>query len=372
MVRSETAVLIITEPDDVHGHALTWALNRAGVRCDRWSLSEYPERQQTSVRISDSPLSPTVRIPGLCEDYRSIWLRRLAEPQAISPSLAAADVPMATLQARRSSEGIRSIFSLDAVWINPLRSRAEANAKPVQLLAARKAGFAIPETLISNDPDEIRRFCREHGGEVICKFFTPAFWRSQTDGVLRGLFTSRLSEELLENGPAFTSCPAIYQPLVAKKADVRVTFFGGTYYAVRIRSQESSSGAVDFRSDILFESPMERMELNGGFLDHCMELSSNLGLLHGSYDFIERPDGSLTFLEVNEMGQFLWLEESVPELPLLSAFAAFSLEPRRDFRFESGRWPHHSFDEFMQSEAFAMLNQPVDPATAGGPFHFRE
>jgi hypothetical protein len=349
-----------------------WALGRAGVRCDRWSLSEYPERQRTSVRISSSQSAPTFRIPGLRGNYLSIWLRRLAEPNAVSPSLAAADVPMATLQARRSSEGVRCVFSPDAIWINPLRSRPEANAKPVQLLAARKVGFAIPETLISNDPEEIRRFYREHGGEVICKFFTPAFWRRQSDGVLCGLFTARLNEGLLEDVQAFTSCPAIYQTLVAKKADVRITFFGSSYYAVRIRSQQSSSGALDFRSDILFESPMERMELNGALLDRCMQLSSSLGLLHGSYDFIERPDGSFTFLEVNEMGQFLWLEECIPELPLLSAFAAFSLEPRPDFRFDAARWPNHPFYEFMQSEAFTRVGQPVDAGNAGGPFHYRE
>ena len=371
MLQSDTAVLIITESDDIHGHALIWALDRLGVRCDRWSLSEYPERQHTSVRISNSQSPPAFRIAGLGEAYWSIWLRRLAEPKAVSASLAVADIPMATLQARRSSEGIRSIFSPNSIWINPLHTRAEANSKPVQLLAARKAGFAIPETLISNDPDEIRRFYREHRGEVVCKFFTPAFWRRQTDGALCGLFTARLNEGLLANGEAFTSCPAIYQRLVAKKADVRITFFGSSYYAVRIRSQQSSSGALDFRSDILFESPMERMELDAGFLERCMELSSCLGLLHGSYDFIEQPDGSLTFLEVNEMGQFLWLEDRLPELPLLSAFAAFSLEPRSDFRFDAGRWRRHSFDEFKQSEVFDTFSQ-LGSTDAGGPFHYRE
>ena len=49
-------VLIITERDDIHGHALIWALDWIGVRCDRWSLSEFPEEQRTSVRISNSSL----------------------------------------------------------------------------------------------------------------------------------------------------------------------------------------------------------------------------------------------------------------------------------------------------------------------------
>jgi hypothetical protein len=34
------SVLIITERNDIHGHALIWALESLGVRCDRWSMSK--------------------------------------------------------------------------------------------------------------------------------------------------------------------------------------------------------------------------------------------------------------------------------------------------------------------------------------------
>lgn len=367
------AVLIITERDDIHGHALIWALNRTGVRCDRWSLSEFPEEQRTSVRISNSSSPPRFCVPGLSEMYQSIWVRRLAPPAAISPSLATPDVEMALIQARRSCEGIRSIFSPQSTWINPLDAREKANRKPHQLLAARKAGFAIPETLLSNDPDEIRRFYREHEGSVVCKFFTPAFWENKVKGTWSGLFTARLTEELLENEIAFTSCPAIYQTHIQKKSDLRITFFGSSYHAVRIWSQHSSMGGVDFRSDMRFESPMESAELEPGFLERCRELSSQLGLLHGSYDFAEGPDGSFTFLEINEMGQFLWLEEHLPELPLLSIFAAFSLDPRPDFQFDPGHWPAHSFHAFLQSEAYPAFQRDLAAAAAAtAPFHYPE
>jgi hypothetical protein len=362
------AVLIITERDDIHGHALIWALNGMGVRCDRWSLSEFPEEQRTSVRISNSSSRPRFRVPGLSETYQSIWLRRLATPAAISPSLATPDIEMALMQARRSCEGVRSIFSPQSAWINPLAAREKANIKPHQLLAARKAGFAIPETLLSNDPNEIRGFYREHGGEVVCKFFTPAFWKNRVNGALSAVFTAPLTQELLEDDAAFTSCPAIYQRYVQKKSDVRITFFGSSYHAVRIWSQRSSMGAVDFRSDMRSESPMEPMELGPEFLERCMELSSQLGLLHGSYDFVEGPDGSLTFLEINEMGQFLWLEERLPELPLLSIFAAFSLDPRPDFRFDQGHWPSHSFHAFLQSEAYPAFERDLAAAANAAPF----
>jgi glutathione synthase/RimK-type ligase-like ATP-grasp enzyme len=372
MLKSDNGVLIITERDDIHGDALMWGLSRAGVRCDRWSISDYPEKQRTSVRISGLSAAPSFAIAGVSGNYQSVWLRRLAQPKALSSSLAAADVPMAHIQARRSSEGIRSIFAPHAVWINPPEVREHADMKPRQLLAARDAGFAIPETLLSNDPEEIRRFYREHNGDVICKFFSPAFWRSRSDGTLSGVFTARLTEQLLADDAAFTSCPAIYQKHLPKRSDVRIVFFGSTYVAVRIWSQRSSSGAVDFRSDIRFEAPMEQMIIEPSLLQRCMELTSKLGLLHGSYDFVEGPDGSFTFLEVNEMGQFLWLEERIPQLPLLSMFVAFSLDPRPEFRFDPGRWPAHSIHDFIRSEVFtAFWNKYANPV-ASNPFHYPE
>jgi hypothetical protein len=279
---------------------------------------------------------------------------------------------MALIQSRRSAEGIRSIFSPESTWINPLDARQKANLKPQQLIAAKAAGFAIPETLISNDPEEIRRFHSEHEGNIVCKFFTPAFWRSETKGTLSASFTAPLTATFLNDDTAFTSCPAIYQKHIRKKSDVRITFFGSTYQAVRIWSQESSLGAVDCRSDLRLESRMEPMELRPQLLERCMHLSAQLGLLHGSYDFVEQPNGEMVFLEINEMGQFLWLEERLPALPMLSMFAAFSLDPRREFRFDAARWPAHSFHDFLQSETYTAFRGELTSMTTGHPFHYAE
>lgn len=366
------SVLLITERDDIHAHALTWALKRQGVRCDRWSLSDFPENRKTSVRIRDSQLPPVIDVSGLPPGpYESIWTRRVGSPRALADTLAPADVPMALLQARRYSDGLREIFSPESAWINPPEARGAANAKPRQLLAARQAGFTIPDTLLSNDPEQIRAFFREHQGNVIYKGFTPAFWENRERGTISCLFTTKLTEEALEEDAAFTSCPGIYQIYVPKKADVRVTFFGATYCAARIYSQVRGHGSVDFRSDLKAEAPMEPFEMDSELLRKCTALTSQLGLLHGSYDFVEQPDGTMTFLEINEMGQFLWLEERLPELPLLSMFAAFSLDPRKDFMFDSQRAPRVSFREFLGTCEYAEFRRYLDNRPPM-PFHWFE
>lgn len=348
------SVLIITERNDVHGHALIWALESIGVRCDRWSMLDFPDRQRNTIRISNSLPEPICKIAGLAPpmSYTSIWLRRLFAPGAISDRLAAADVQMARLEAQRFAESTRTVISPGSTWINPLTSRTFSTSKPYQLRVAREVGFVIPTTLISNDPDEIRAFYREHKGNVIYKPFSPAFWRDQTAGKLQGLFTSKLNEDLLAGDDAsFTSCPGIYQECIEKKSELRVTFFGSAYQAARIYSQQVASGRLDFRSDMKGEAPMEEAILDNSLLEKCKAFAAKLGLLHGSLDLIECPDGSIVFLEINEMGQFLWLEERMPKMPMLALFAAFSLEPSTDFNLDARR-PNVSFHDFLKSEAY--------------------
>jgi hypothetical protein len=306
--------------------------------------------------------------------YTSIWLRRLYAPGAISERLAAADVQMARLEAQRFAESTRTVISPGSTWINPLTSRTFSTSKPYQLRVARDVGFMIPTTLISNDPDEIRAFYREHKGNVIFKPFSPAFWTERGTGKLRGLFTSKLNEDLLAGDDvSFTSCPGIYQECIEKKSELRVTFFGSAYQAARIYSQQVASGRLDFRSDMKGEAPMEEAILDASLLEKCQAFAAKLGLLHGSLDLIERPDGSVVFLEINEMGQFLWLEERVPKMPMLALFAAFSLHPSTDFNLDARR-PNVSFHDFLKSEAYPAFqrdrarNHPEQAA----PFNYTE
>ena len=55
-----------------------------------------------------------------------------------------------------------------------------------------------------------------------------------------------------------------------------------------------------------------------------------LGLAFGCIDLIVTPQGEYVFLEVNEMGQFLWVEQREPACPLLRAFATLLIEGRLD------------------------------------------
>ncbi len=61
------------------------------------------------------------------------------------------------------------------------------------------------------------------------------------------------------------------------------------------------------------------------FTDAGAEL---LGLAFGCIDLIVTPEGEHIFLEVNEMGQFLWVEQDEPRSELLRCFATLLLNQR--------------------------------------------
>ena len=65
--------------------------------------------------------------------------------------------------------------------------------------------------------------------------------------------------------------------------------------------------------------------------------------MFGCIDFIVTPEGEYVFLEVNQMGQFLWVELANPEFPLLQAFAEFLVSQDPEFRFRSAPDPRLAF-----------------------------
>jgi glutathione synthase/RimK-type ligase-like ATP-grasp enzyme len=52
----------------------------------------------------------------------------------------------------------------------------------------------------------------------------------------------------------------------------------------------------------------------------CIAYTKHYSLQYGAFDLVERPDGSIVFLEINASGQFMWVEEKLG-LPISAAIA---------------------------------------------------
>jgi hypothetical protein len=314
-----TAVLILTEPRDFHSFAVAEALRRKGIEVSLWHGTDFPSRQQASVRIDGEGFG--LEVEGLEIELRDaaidvVWNRRPSDP-VLPDDLHPADRAPAERDCRHFVWALWHLVAPDAFWVNPLAPTPSATLKPLQLRLAREAGLEIPVTLCSNDPRRILAFLRAHPGETVYKSFHAGSWKTR-DGIAM-LFTSPVSEEDLPDDEALHAAPGIFQVRVPKDHELRVTFFGDRPVAARLLSQRSAGGREDWRRAFA-DLQVEPAELPEPVAAKCRALMARLRLVFACFDFIVTPDGRHVFLEVNPMGQFLFLERLCPQLPLLEQF----------------------------------------------------
>jgi glutathione synthase/RimK-type ligase-like ATP-grasp enzyme len=195
------------------------------------------------------------------------------------------------------------------LWINdPVRDSAAAH-KPWQLETARDVGLAIPDTLMTTDPEKVRAFWESRRGEVIYKPFLQTFhsWRE----------TRQLKREELALLDSVRLAPVIFQSLVPGAADLRVTIIGDEIFPAAVDIDK-----MEYKLDVrLNQQAYERHQLPADVGAKLLELMRRLGLEYGAIDLRLTPDGEYVFFEVNPAGQFLFVEHACG-LPISAALAA--------------------------------------------------
>jgi hypothetical protein len=185
-------ILIPTHLGDLHAMAVAHVLESRGHEAVLWFGADYPTRQSVSVSLSNTGgvswdvEGPGVRMAG--EPFDTVWMRRPTLP-VLPAGIHPADRRIAEREGLAFLGGLWPLISPEAFWVNPLPARRRASGKATQLAVAREVGLSIPETLLSNDPGQIRRFLRHHDGEAVFKSYLPNQWR--TDDGAAMLYTAR-------------------------------------------------------------------------------------------------------------------------------------------------------------------------------------
>ncbi len=158
-------------------------------------------------------------------------------------------------------------------------------------------------------------------------------------------------DQLLDDLP-IKLCPAIYQNMIEKKFELRVVVLGEKIIAAKLNSQAHDHSRLDWRLDAYKEvMSIEPYFLSDADNDKIKEFMGKIGLVMGSLDFIVDVDDKLVFLEVNEQGQFLFLDRQCPGLNILQETCAFiSSRVNVDMNFT---WP--SYADYVLSDDYAML-----------------
>ena len=141
--------------------------------------------------------------------------------------------------------------------VNPATSVAMWEDKLTQLVVADQVGLATPVTRYLCDLSAAADFADAHGGQIVYKPFTPYLGPPRVDGHITELYSQVVSASELraQAGDNLVATPGIFQPYVDKAFELRVVYVGGTIFACRIESQQSTVADKDWRRYDLANTP---------------------------------------------------------------------------------------------------------------------
>jgi MvdD-like protein with pre-ATP grasp domain len=335
-------ILVSSYAGDAHAEAALWGLAQRGHAAHLWQPHLFPARQALSIAFTSAGgCRHAIEAAGEAIDLdrvTAIWYRRARPPQ-LAEGIDPRDRDFAERESVQHLDGFLATAFPDALQVNPAAAARLDTDKAVQLRLAAAAGFAIPPTLLSNSPDEVADFFAANGGDIVYKSFRGEHW-SAGEGTQNPLAvrTAAVTREDLAARQALAMCPGIFQARVTKAFELRVTAMGDTFFCVRIDAADSEAARLDWRNDRR-GMRLTAVPLPGEIEEKCRAFMGRAGLVFGCFDFIVTPSGETVFLEVNQMGQFLWQEERLPELPLLDAICAFLASGDPEFRWTPGPKP---------------------------------
>lgn len=351
-------ILIISHFSDTHADAVQWHLERLGNQVVRLDLSGFPHETTHTVLLDDSLTEERInhveKEYTLNQDFDAVWLRRANAPNVNKELLDPDDFFVADKLCRAHCKAILNDLTLGkAFWINKLEASNVADSKQAQLKAALRIGLSVPKTLISNRPQDIKHFIQANlPNKTVYKDIEAIAWPELLNRPVVSR-TTFIEESGLPDENILKAVPGIFQREVNKQFEVRTVVMGHQVFAIKINSQLKESGSLDWR-----EIPFEQMsgvtshyDLPLDIVEKSLLLMDELGICFGCFDFIVDESGEHIFIEVNEQGQFLWMEELVPELPLLEAFCEFLTSKNPEYQF-APRERLISFNHLLENDEF--------------------
>ena len=313
-------IIVLAHPKDDHAAPVCWALEQAGYQTGCWSGVSPSEQEQASLLMDER--SCIILGTHRLESDDVLWLRQSDSPADGLPGTKDALPCSAFFEAL-----ICMLENLPVRCINPYSASRQVRNKAVQLRMAGASGLKTPATLMSNSPTAVRHFFDQYPDNAICKAFASHVWQQQGSEDLMVTETFSLNrEDLPADNEVFTYSPAIYQEKVTKQFDVRAVLMGERVYSFAVRTPANS---LDWRHDAaLRKVAVERIATPAAVESSILRFAAAAGVCTGSLDFAVDRNGEWWFLEINEQGQFLWLDDFCPQAQLLEKFCAFLTTPQ--------------------------------------------
>ena len=243
------------------------------------------------------------------DDVGAVWNRRIKQ---FTYDQALTDETSRMFAWSECNEGIQGLwYSMDCYWMNSPAADEKALRKVTQHRVAHRLGLSIPETLVTNGPQQAKEFIEKHAKH----------------GVIRKAFRNipQAPRETLKVGPAEMEkiadvrfAPVIFQQYIPLALDLRVTVVDGEIFSTSFQSDPQFE--VDYRSGI-GSATVAPYQLPHDVSEKLLKLMDHFNLQYGAVDFRVTPEGEHVFFEVNPAGEYLFASERTGQ-PVPQAIAA--------------------------------------------------
>lgn len=317
-------VLIVSERGDIHAEAMELVLVREfHVRTYYLSMREFPKFSKATFSSSKQSFcyeGPQGSLDS--DDLIAIWWRRPEQCQ-IPTSL---DKEQQNFMQLENDQFLQALLWMNNVlWVNDPSKNLFASRKVFQLNRAKAAGLSVPDTIVTNDPEQALAFYQGlHGQRCI--------YKRTGSGPGKACRTTLVDGDCLSRLDSIACSPTTFQKYIEPEADIRVVWIDGHAWAVLIDTKQSSV-PEDCRFDL--SVPHVPYELPSSVKNALDRLMQDLGLKYGAIDLRVGTDGLFYFLEVNPSGQFLYLEIKTGQ-PILNSLASL-LVSGKNHQHNSGK-----------------------------------
>lgn len=303
-----TKVLVITNKTDLTSDLIVSRLKKRNISFYRLNTEELFKScfltldfGQDSFFIFDSALNRKIDL----REFSAVYFRRPKLPQVDIDVLSQEENLFLRKETYYVLEGVYKLLR-GLYWVSPIHAIREAENKIYQLSLARRIGFIVPNSIITNIYEDAIDFYNKNDADCIIKPIKTGLVESSEKSMV--LFTSKLKKKP-ERGQV-ESIPVFLQNNVNKMCDVRVTMVGEKAFAVSIDSQSEEISSIDWRRAD-FPLKHTRIELPDEIVEKSITLLRTLNLKFGALDFILDANGNFIFLEINPNGQWAWIEKEV-------------------------------------------------------------
>lgn len=313
-------VLLITHSGDFFTiDRVAQALLKLGARPFRLDTDKFPNTAKLHMHLGNFGNTCGLKYGDSSinsEQVHAVWMRRIWLPEMnkdLSEQFKAACVreSLATL------EGFWDSLS-SARWVDNLQQIKAADNKLYQLRLAKNVGLTIPQTLVTNDPEEAREFFSQLKGKMVAKMLTPLSQSMNATSFF--LYTSVVQESDLLDADSLRHCPMVFQEQIPKSRELRVVYVDGKVFVGALDASLYAASTQDYRTANLDDCPWQPYELPSEIVLCLKRFMAKLGLTFGAFDFIETPNGEYVFLEVNPTGEWGMLERDL-NYPISQAIA---------------------------------------------------